>query len=378
MRSRLLLALLLLLIAASGLALWWFAKNPPVQEELSLTPVSFADLPGWSGTDADAALKAFRRSCAKIEMLPPAAPLAYAGTAADWRPACDGAVAARDGRAFFERTFTPYSIGEGLVTGYYEPLLNGSETRHGRYQTPVYGLPDDLISIDLGQFRPEWKGEKLAGRLDGRRLLPYPARAEIDVKPPKAARVLFYGDDPIAVFFLHIQGSGRVWLDDGRMLRVTYAGQNGQPYTAIGRTLIARGVPRDGMSMQVVRAWLLAHPKEARDVMESDASFIFFQTAPVGDAALGPPGTEGVALTPRASVAVDDHIHPFGAPVYIAAGGIANLFVAQDTGGAIRGPARADIFYGFGASAENTAGGMKARGQFFVLLPKGVAPKIAP
>jgi membrane-bound lytic murein transglycosylase A len=304
--------------------------------------------------------------------------MAYAGTAADWRPACNGASAAHDARVFFERAFTPYSIGEGLVTGYYEPLLNGSETRHGRYQTPVYGLPGDLISIDLGQFRPEWKGEKLAGRLDGRRLLPYPARAQIDAMPPKAARVLFYGDDAIAVFFLHIQGSGRVWLDDGRMLRVTYAGQNGQPYTAIGRTLIARGVPRDGMSMQMVRAWLLAHPKEARDVMESDASFVFFQTAPVGDAALGPPGTEGVALTPRASVAVDDHIHPFGTPVYIAADGIANLFVAQDTGGAIRGPARADIFYGFGASAENTAGGMKARGQFFVLLPKSVAPKLAP
>jgi membrane-bound lytic murein transglycosylase A len=197
--------------------------------------------------------------------------------------------------------------------------------------------------------------------------------------PPPTAQVLFYGDDPVSVFFLHIQGSGRVWLDDGTMLRVGYAGQNGHPYTAIGRTLIRDyRVPREGMSMQVIRAWLQSHPGEARKVMQSDASFVFFTETPVGDANAGPEGTEGVALTPRASIAVDSHIHPFGAPVFIAGDGFANLFVAQDTGGAIRGAARADIFFGFGANAEDAAGKLKAHARFYVLLPKGVAPKLAP
>ena len=369
-----------MLIAASGAVAWWFFRAAPEAEKLRLNAVTFADLPGWSTSDASAALAAFRRSCVKIQALPLKTAMAYAGTAGDWRPACAHAAAAHDARGFFESAFTPYAIGDtdGLVTGYYEPFLNGSRTRHGAYQTPVYGVPDDLISIDLGLFRPEWKGERIAGRLDGRRLLPFPSRAQIDRAPPKA-RVLFYGDDAVAVFFLHIQGSGRVWLDDGTILRVNYAGQNGQLYTPIGRTLIHNyGVPREGMSMQVIAAWLKTHPGEARRVMESDASFVFFEERPVGDAALGPEGTEGVALTPKGSIAVDSHIHPFGAPLYIAGDGLANLFVAQDTGGAIRGAARADIFFGFGAGAEGAAGTLKTQARFYVLLPKGVTPKLAP
>ncbi|MEI9885590.1 MAG: MltA domain-containing protein [Rhizomicrobium sp.] len=378
MRSRLIIAFVLVLIAVSGAALWWFTRPAP-EDKLRLKAVSFADLQGWGAGDAGAALTAFRRSCAKILTRAPGAAMAYAGSAAQWRGACAAAATARDARGFFEGAFVPYAIGEGLVTGYYEASLAGSRTRHGRYQTPVYGLPDDLISVDLGKFRPEWKGEKIAGRLDGHRLTPYPSRAEIDAAAPQMARVLFYGDDAVAVFFLHIQGSGRVWLDDGSTVRVGYAGQNGHPYTAIGRTLIRDyGVPRDGMSMQVIRAWLKAHPGEARRVMESDASFVFFAETPVGDAALGPEGTEGTALTPRASIAVDSHLHPFGLPVFIAGEGLANLFVAQDTGGAIRGPARADIFFGFGANAEDVAGKMKARARFYVLLPKGVVPKLEP
>jgi membrane-bound lytic murein transglycosylase A len=379
MRSRR-LVLILLLVAVAGAAGWiWYTRTPSPLQRLTLSEVSFSDLPGWKDTDPRAALAAFRRSCTALLARPPQSAMAYAGTAADWQRACDAAVAAapRDARAFFEQAFTPYVIGDGLVTGYYEPLLFGSRSRHGRYQTPVYGVPDDLVSVDLGRFRPEWKNERIAGRLIGFRLEPYPSRAEIDAHPPPA-RALFYGDDPISVFFLHIQGSGRVQLDDGRFLRVVYAGQNGQPYTPVGRTLVDRGVPRDGMSMQVIRAWLKDHPGQAREVMETDASFVFFADEPVGDPKLGPAGTEGVPLTPRASIAVDSHIHPFGAPFFLAGDGFANLFVAQDTGGAIRGPARADIFYGFGASAETTAGGMKAHPRFFVLLPRGVAPTLAP
>jgi membrane-bound lytic murein transglycosylase A len=381
-RSRIILALVLVLIAVAGAVTWrlFSSARDDDDEKLRLAATRFVELPGWKTNDASAALAAFRRSCVKILALPTGTAMAYAGAAGDWRPACERAAGAHDARGFFEGAFTPYAIGDtdGLVTGYYEPLLNGSRTRHGAYQTPVYGLPDDLVGIDLGRFNPEWKGMKLTGRLDGRRLLPFPSRAEIDAVPLKT-RVLFYGDDPVAVFFLHIQGSGRVWLDDGTNLRVNYAGQNGQPYTPIGRTLIRNyGVPREGMSMQVIAAWLKAHPGEARKVMESDASFVFFEERPVGDAALGPEGTQGVALTPKGSVAVDAHVHPFGAPVYIAGEGLANLFVAQDTGGAIQGAARADIFFGFGAGAEASAGTLKAQARFYVLLPRGVTPKLAP
>ncbi len=375
MRSRILLALLFVLVAALGFTVWW--TRAPQKEALRLRAVAFDELPGWRDGDPTAALAAFRRSCAKIAVLPLTAPMAYAGSAGDWQKACAKAGEARDARRFFETQFRPYAIdsGNSLVTGYYEPLLNGSTTRHGAYRVPVYGVPDDLVMIDLGLFRPEWKGARIAGHVDGHYLKPYATRAQIDTHPPKTAPVLFWGDDPVSVFFLHIQGSGRVKLDDGRMLRVTYAGQNGYPYTPIGRTLIAEGaLERANVSMQSIRAWLTAHPAEARRVMESDASFIFFGQEPVGDRTLGPAGSEGVALTPHASIAVDPTIHPFGPPMFISGDGLAGLFIAQDTGGAIRGPARADIFFGFGSSAEDTAGKMKAHPGFFVFIPAGVTP----
>jgi membrane-bound lytic murein transglycosylase A len=376
MRSRILIALLAIVIAVGVFGAWWTYVRVPETERLSLTPVAFTDLPGWHDKNPARALAAFRASCAKIAALPPGVPMAYAGRAADWQRACENARNAGDARRFFETAFRPYAIGEGLVTGYYEPLLRGSLVRHGAYRVPVYGLPDDLVMIDLGRFRPEWKGVRIAGRFDDHYFVPYPSRAEIDDHPPPGARVLFWGDDPVSVFFLHIQGSGRVRLDDGRMLRVTYAGQNGQPYTPIGRSLIASGaLKREDVSMQSIRAWLTAHPAHARATMENDASFIFFREEPIGERALGPAGSEGVALTPGGSIAIDPTIHPFGVPVFIAGDGLADLYVGQDTGGAIRGPARADIFFGFGAAEEDAAGRMKAHARFFVLLPRGAVPK---
>lgn len=375
MRSRILLALLFVLACAAGFWVWWTYYRPPA-ETLSFEAATFADLPGWPTRDLKGALAAFRRSCVKIDALAPGAPMAYAGRAADWQKACAQAEATSDARAFFEKTFRPYAIGQGLVTGYYEPLLNGSATRHGAYRVPVYGVPDDLVMIDLGKFKPEWKGERIAGYVDNHYLKPYPTRAQIDATPPADAQVLFWGDDPVSVFFLHIQGSGRVRMDDGRMLRVNFAGQNGQPYTPIGRVLIREGVlKREDVSMQSIRAWLAAHPSEGRRVMEEDASFIFFKAEPVGDKTLGPVGSEGVALTPGGSVAVDPTLHPFGVPVFIADDTVGGLYVAQDTGGAIRGPARADIFFGFGAKEEAAAGNTKAHAAFYVLVPKDVVPQ---
>lgn len=376
-----------LILVIAVIAAWWlFAPLAP--GPLRLTPVSFADIPGWKASDANAALAAFKRSCAAMMKKPAAAQMGgarYAGTVGDWRNVCADAGRANNARAFFESDFTPVEVSagrlkEGLFTGYYEPQLRGSRTNHGKYQTPVYGLPDDLISVDLGSFLPELKGEHISGRLDRNALVPYATRAEIDAKGAGHALVLFYCDDPVAVFFMHIQGSGRVVLDDGSIMRVAYAGQNGHPYTPIGRTLIHKGaLTKDDVSMQSIRDWLKKNPKEAREVMETDASYVFFREEPVGDPKLGSTGTENVPLTPGASLAVDLRLHPLGAPFFIASDETDpgdRLLIAQDTGGAIRGPVRGDVFWGFGQKAEDIAGKMKAQGKFYVLLPKPVAARL--
>jgi membrane-bound lytic murein transglycosylase A len=399
--NRRLLVLLLLVIQVSILLGWWLLA-PPEAGPLRLTPVKFSELPGWTQNDPRAALAAFRRSCAALKKKSPMSRMGgagYAGSVGDWQGACAAAPTnasdAQAARTFFENWFAPVAVSagdvrEGLFTGYYEPHLRASRTRHGAYQAPIYGLPDDLISVDLGQFRDALKGEHIAGRVEGHTLVPYATRAEIDAKGVDHAPVLFYGDDPVTVFFLHIQGSGRVLLDDGAIVRVAYAGQNGQPYTAIGRTLIAQGaLTKENVSLQTIRAWLKANPQNARQVMETDKSFVFFSEQPVGDASLGSAGSEGVALTAGASLAVDLRLHPLGAPFFVSTNvpdpntakpdrAFNRLLIAQDTGGAIKGPVRGDVFWGFGKDAEEIAGRMKSHGMLFVLLPKSVAAKLAP
>lgn len=385
--------------AVFGGWLWWRLVTP-FPGPLRLTPVDFSALPGWSETDQVQALAAFRRSCGALMQKPPAAAMGgagYAGTAGDWRAVCETVPVARlDGNAarhWFEAWFRPVRISagnaaEGLFTGYYEPELKASRTKRGPYRIPVYGLPKDLVSVDLGRFRESLKGERIAGRIEGQILVPYPSRAEIDTGGLRTAPVLFYADDPVAVFFLHIQGSGRIVFDDGARVRVAYAGQNGRPYTAIGRTLIEQGaLSRDEVSLQTIRAWLKAHPGEAKRVMETDASYVFFRETPPGDPALGSAGSENVPLTPGASLAVDNRLHPLGVPFFVAASApnpaaakpdrpFMRLLIAQDTGGAIQGAVRGDVFWGFGRDAEAIAGRMKAHGTLAVLLPKSLAAKL--
>jgi membrane-bound lytic murein transglycosylase A len=304
----------------------------------------------------------------------------YAGAVGDWRGAC--ASANGDARDFFEKNFTPFAVGAGeaLFTGYYEPEIRGSRTRRGAYQTPVYGLPSDLVRADLGLFNPKLTGEHISGRVEGHALLPYADRAQINAGGIAAAAPLFFTDDAVAFFFLQIQGSGRVVFDDGQLARIGYAGENGLPYTAIGRTLIADGsLAREAVSLQSIRAWLLAHPERARAVMETNRSYIFFAQTALGDTALGPRGSLGANLTPLASLAVDSRIHALGAPFYVAAEGpdpVHAAMVAQDIGGAIRGAVRGDIFFGFGPEAERRAGAMKAAGRLYLLLPNVLAAKI--
>ncbi|HEY1961267.1 MAG TPA: MltA domain-containing protein [Rhizomicrobium sp.] len=373
---------------------------PSAAVPATLVPVRFADLPGWQGADPRNALAAFLRSCDALTKKPADERLGsngYAGRAGDWQAVCKQVprqvANAEAARAFFEFRFAPVEVKRGddmpaLFTGYYEPELSASRKKQGPYTAPIYGLPDNLVSAELGAFRPEWEGERLYGCVDGHRLLPCPTRADIDAHGLSNAPVLAYADDPVAVFFLHIQGSGRVKLDDGQMLRIAYAGQNGRKYTPIGRVLLQRGLlDRASLSMQAIRAWMKAHADEAQALMETDQSYVFFREQPIGDAKLGSPGSEAVPLTPGASLAVDQHIHALGTPVYVAAmrpdanpkrpeRSFAQLLVAQDAGGAIRGPARGDVFWGFGLDAESIAGRMKAEGRMFVLLPRAVAARL--
>jgi membrane-bound lytic murein transglycosylase A len=393
--------IIVLALFAAGVWLWR-SKVLVSGEQLVLTPTSFAALPGWSDSDARGGLAAFRRSCAAFANLSPMRSLGgagYAGAVADWDGVCaaapGGTVGEGAARRYFETWFVPVAVSsaarsDALFTGYYEPEIHGSLTQHGPYTTPVYGEPDDLLTADLGQFKDSLKGEHVTGRVVGHTFAPYPNRGEIDANGLSHAPVLFYADDPVQVFFLHIQGSGRVRLENGAFERVAYAGQNGRPYTAIGRVLIQQGaMDRSQMSMQAIRSWLQAHPGEARGLMESDQSFVFFRVTPLGDGTLGSPGSEGVPLTPEASIAIDEHLHPLGAPFFISASApdadpskpdrtLNRLFVAQDTGGAIKGAARADVFWGFGRAAESIAGRMKSTGRIFVLLPKALAARISP
>lgn len=368
-------------------AIWFLQRPKPAPAGMELRVARFDDLLGWRESNAKAALAAFRLSCgalAKKAASDEMGGAGYAGTVGDWVEACNQLSSASNARAFFEGNFTPFAVvaaGKGLFTGYYEPELRASRVKHGAYQIPVFGLPSDLVSVDLGKFRDEWNGEQIAGRIEGHKLMPYATRAEIDAHGLSNAPVLFYADDPIAVFFLHIQGSGRVVFDDGSRARVGYAGKNGRPYTAIGRTLIERGaLTKNSVSMPAIRAWLKAHPEDARTVMRTNQSYTFFVLLPAGEAAQGSKGTESVPLTAGASLAVDNRIHPLGVPLFLVTTlpgktpkPFHQLLIAQDTGGAIRGAVRGDIYWGTGADAERLAGTMKSDGALFVLLPNKVA-----
>ena len=362
--------------------------RPPVPH-LTLEPVRFADLPGWRDDHLGTALAAFAKSCGVlaskadgIAIGPPGLQL----TAGDWRASCAAAAQLADddtaARAFFETYFSPYLAGnngedEGLFTGYYEPLLHGARERGGKYQTPILKRPPDLVSVDLGRFRPAWHGERIAGRVVDGALLPYDTRAAIEQGSLDGmALALCWVDDPVDAFFLQVQGSGRVELPDGSMIGLGYDGQNGQAYVAIGRLLIARGVlTPETTSLQSIRAWIEAHPMQGAALMDEDPSYVFFRETN-GD---GPVGAEGVLLTPRRSLAVDPNFIPLGTPIYLTASGgaisLQRLMVAQDTGGAITGPVRGDVFWGFGADAEAKAGAMRARGHYYLLLPKNVTPQ---
>ena len=347
---------------------------------------SWSDLPGWGEDNLAAAWPGFLQSCRALANKP---------QWWLWRAACEEAKSLRATnsvslRRFFEARFTPYlltnpdSTTSGMVTGYYEPLLQGSRTRSTRYSQPVLGVPGDLLTIDLGDVVPDVKNMRLRGRLQGNKVIPYYSRADIVAyENDFADRVLLWVDEAVELFFLQIQGSGRVRFPNGKLVRIGYADQNGHPYQSVARVLIDRGeLTLAQASMHGIQAWARANPDKLNDLLSENPSYVFFREVPDnGKPDVGPQGALGVPLTPGRSIAVDPRNVPLGAPVFLSttrpnsAEPLQRLMLAQDTGGAIRGVVRADFFWGFGAEAEAQAGRMKQSGQMWVLLPPGVAPK---
>jgi len=390
--------------------------------------VHFDDIRGWRSDAIDAALAPFLRSCARLSSLAddaPANPSEYlgddappgatlSGVAADWRRACqeakivaerpyvDESARAAGARAFFEYHFRPVQMRqlmvpewgsddarieqEGLFTGYFEPTYEASPFRTAVYSAPVYARPDDLVMVDLGRFRPELAGQRIAGRVSGGALDPYPDHAAINAGALAGrARIIAYMR-PSDLLFLQIQGSGRLKFADGE-LRLGYDGANGQSYTAIGKTLVEMGaLTLENVSMRTIRDWLDKAPDaEARKVRESNASFVFFRVIDTElDPALGPFGAEGVQLTAGRSIAVDARYAPFGAPVFVSIDGeegearadVRRLLIAQDTGGAIKGAVRGDIFIGSGPQAGAIAGDFRKTGVMYLLLPNELIDRL--
>jgi membrane-bound lytic murein transglycosylase A len=358
-------------------------QPPPekVKATVRYEPAAWHQLPGWSTDRPQDAWQAFLNSCRAR------------ATQAPWQTVCEAAKAhtatdALSVRAFFERHFTPLRLVQsqgpgvdndsGLITAYYEPLLRGSRKRTSTYGVPLYAPPADMLTIELGDLYPELKGKRLRGRLQGRKVVPYFDRAGLDGNPTLSGKEIVWVEDAVAAFFLEVQGSGRIQFADGQTIRLAYADQNGHPYRSIGRYLVDLGeMTLDQASAQSIRQWIREHPQREREVLNANPSVVFFREERIDHPQQGPAGALGVPLTPGRSIAVDPQFVPLGAPVFLAttqpnsAQPLQKLVMAQDTGGAIRGVVRADLFWGFGDAAGEFAGRMRQSGRMWLLWPKG-------
>jgi membrane-bound lytic murein transglycosylase A len=352
------------------------------------TAVTWAQLPGWQQDDPREAFSAFRAGCTALRNRAP------------WQAPCAQALAepatlaAPAVRALFERLFQPWQVtttdaagavvDSGTVTGYFEPVLRGSRKRDAQYTVPLYGVPDDLVTIDLGELYPALKGERIRGRLVGKRVVPYADRAGIARGEGPKGKELLWVDSAVDAFFLQIQGSGRVKLPNGETVRLAYADQNGHPYRAIGRVLVERQeLTVEQATAPGLKAWLAANPGRANEILNANPSFVFFREEAISDASKGPRGALGVPLTAGRSIAVDPRNLPLGAPVYLATRDpddrpLERLVMAQDTGGAIRGIVRADYFTGLGPQAGDLAGRMRAPGKLWLLWPREAGTPMKP
>jgi membrane-bound lytic murein transglycosylase A len=343
-------------------------------------PVAWSSLQNWTADRQSDAWDGFLKSCQKLRQQ-------------RWQAVCElaknsGQLSDAETREFFEANFEVrpvYAEGgdtEGLITGYYEPLLKGSWQRSEEFRYPLYGVPEDLLIVDLGSIYPQLKNLRLRGKLVGNRVVPYYDRAQLDDDQELLqGREILWVNSLVDLFFLHVQGSGRIQLTDGSTVAVGYAGQNGHPYQSIGRVLAEMGeLQKEEITLFTIKDWLKSNPSRLNEVLARNPSYIFFE---LRDAeADGPVGALNVALTPRRSIAVDRNVIPLGAPVWLQTtlpdeqqSPLNQLMLAQDTGGAIKGHVRADVFWGRGDEAEKMAGLMKQQGRLFVLLPKGYSPE---
>ncbi len=332
--------------------------------------------------DAEAALASFRESCPKLLVRTDASGLTRSE---DWQGACAAAATWPRGEAqrFFENQFEAVTVGDGtsFATGYFEPEIAGSRLHRPGFDTPVYGLPPDLVRDWPADTPPEQRtGRAPLGRFDeSGKFVPYYTHAEIaDGALAGRGLEIAWAADPIELFFLQIQGSGRLISPEGEVIRIGYAGQNGHGYTAIGALMRERGLIGEGTpyptSMQGIVQYLRDHPEEGRAIMRENESWVFFREL-TGD---GPLGALEVPVRRESSVAADPNFVPLGAPVFLQMerNEADGLWIAQDTGGAIKGPNRFDTFWGAGKDAETIAGGMSARGQALLLLPKGTLARL--
>lgn len=342
-------------------------------DKLVLEQAEFAKIQGWHHDNHREAMESFLKSCAKMQTISDDKTLhknGVGGKYGDWKKLCDEAQNSHfmddtQIKHFFEKNFTPYLVTnwgkvDGRFTGYFETELKGSRTKQGQYQYPLYRLPDDIKKGKEYFTRAEIENGALAGR----------------------GLEIAWTDDPVRLFFLHIQGSGRLIMEDGSVMRVGYSGQNQNEYIAVGKIMIERGyIAKENMSAEAIKEWLYNNPDKMHEVMNTNPSYVFFREIEGGD---GPIGAQGVALTPLRSIAVDKKFLPYGAPVWVNVditqpeGGLEQnfrrLLIAQDTGGAIKGPVRGDLFFGYGSEAERMAGHQNSRGFYYILLPNGVKP----
>lgn len=364
---------------------------------LRLRPISFPQMQGWdkfTGQQVVGASASLRKSCSVLlarSANRSAGSSSIPMTAGEWHPICKrlngiNRQNVTQLKLFFENNFTPLRAESpqnsqgGLFTGYYEAELYGSKHKKGKYQHPIYGLPSDLVTIDLGQFDKSLKGRKIVAQVNKNKATPYQTRGALEKQGNPSAPVLYYVNDYIDLFVLHVQGSGRVVLDDGTVQRVGYAGNNGHKFGSVARHLMAKeNLPASQASWQGIRKWLDKNPHKQNDAFSANPRYIFFRKTGTE----GPFGAMGVALTPMHSMAVDPKYIPLGMPLWlettqpgVSKSPLNTLVVAQDTGNAIKGPIRGDFFWGYGAPALAKAGIMKSRGTYVILLPNTVAKRM--
>lgn len=389
-------------IAASLAVAAFFAGNVMRAEaipanlfsEAELEPLSWSELQGWAEEDHQAALRTFLTSCKALvrgKRSQHAGSLVDAALRKICRRAPKPGSAGRSARAFFETNFRPFRISklgeaQGFLTGYYEPVIEGSRTADGEYAVPLYRRPSDLVALDAPRKLDPFPNKGRVGRAIGKgRIADYFDRAAIEDGALKGRGLeICYLKDPIEAFFAQIQGSARVRLKQGGVLRITYDAHNGHPYTPVGRILIERKiVPKEEMSMDRIRQWMLSNPDEAREVRRQNRSYVFFRVTGLGKNE-EPVGAQGAPLTAGRSIAIDKALHAYGTPFWIeadlpigpdgASSPFRRLMIAQDTGSAIVGPARADLYFGAGEKAGRLAGGIRHAGRFVVLIPRRLDP----